>query len=387
MAGKKWTEKELDIIRNNYEELGEEEFKGLLPNRTYKSIECKASKLGLNKPSNAWSSEEVAILQKYYPISSPLDIAKRLPDRSSQSITHMANKLGIYRENYRWTEEEDNILRENYSNKTVSQLIDMFVGRTGNSIKLRARKLGLWQDKSLVWRKYSYNYSFFSEPDITNSYYAGLLAADGSISEQNKTIRISLKDNDAYILERFSEDIEFTGSVKYFVDYPGENSVIANKTKSTDTALLCLSGAGKTIEDLKVNFNIVPNKTLILEPPSSLSFEHSLSYITGYIDGDGSIYIVDNKPKRGEPRYSLGVSLAGTFNVLTWVKHIFDGIESNKNRSNSQVLKQQGSNIWIYKVRSLRAYHILKRLQKVNTPTRLERKWDKIEEYERLVGI
>ena len=54
------------------------------------------------------------------------------------------------------------MLYEYYDKKTIKEIIIMLPNRTNNGINLRARKLGLWQYPSLPYRKYSYNYDFFS---------------------------------------------------------------------------------------------------------------------------------------------------------------------------------------------------------------------------------
>jgi hypothetical protein len=63
MAGKKWEEQELSIIKENYESKSQKDFMELLPSRSYRSIECMANRLGLSKPSRAWSEEELNILK------------------------------------------------------------------------------------------------------------------------------------------------------------------------------------------------------------------------------------------------------------------------------------------------------------------------------------
>jgi hypothetical protein len=387
MAGKKWEEQEISIIRESYELCGPKRLKELLPYRTYKSIECMANRLGLSKPDRAWSESELLLLKERYPVSTPREIQALLPQRTNQTITHMANKLGILREDYRWSDEEDAVLRKCYNNMVVKEIMKLLPNRTSDGIKLRARKLGLWQDASLPYRKCSYDYNFFSTPNITNSYYAGLVASDGSVSDKTNTLRISLKSDDAVILEQFRKDIKWTGALKDFLDFPGANSVIKNKNTATPTTLLCLSGAGQIMVDLETHYNIVPNKTLSLKPPTNLSLVNSYAFIIGLIDGDGSVHLNKHTPSKWGAECSLSISIAGTFEMMFWVKRLFDVIFSNEKRQNAEVTKQKGSNVWLYRVGGNRTYKILKELQKVPTPTCLARKWDKITEYEKLVGI
>ena len=55
MVGQRWDERELTILKENYESQTEENFIILLPDRSYKSLEHKANRRGLAKPSRAWS--------------------------------------------------------------------------------------------------------------------------------------------------------------------------------------------------------------------------------------------------------------------------------------------------------------------------------------------
>lgn len=69
----------------------------------------------------------------------------------------------------------------------------------------------------------------------------------------------------------------------------------------------------------------MPNKSLILQPPTSLPEKLIYHYIRGYFDGDGSIYArargfgIDGKKWKD----SYYVSFQGTMEVLNWLKSIF----------------------------------------------------------------
>lgn len=55
----KWTDEEIEIIKNNYESMSDEEMMNLLPNRTKISIECKRKKLGLIRSLKKYSFNDV----------------------------------------------------------------------------------------------------------------------------------------------------------------------------------------------------------------------------------------------------------------------------------------------------------------------------------------
>lgn len=58
----KWTNEELDIIKNYYKEDIDKVVK-MLPNRTYKAITTKAKRLGI-KSREFWSDEENKLMKK-----------------------------------------------------------------------------------------------------------------------------------------------------------------------------------------------------------------------------------------------------------------------------------------------------------------------------------
>lgn len=91
-GNKIWTIKELEILLEYYSKEDLESINKRLPNRTVASIKAKANKLGLSKCS--WSSEELDILIQFYPIEGP-DCAYRLPKRSRDAVKTRANNLNI----------------------------------------------------------------------------------------------------------------------------------------------------------------------------------------------------------------------------------------------------------------------------------------------------
>lgn len=65
----KWTEEELEILKNNYCELGLYKTTTLIPNHPMCSVVAKARKLGLSSEKRVqWTEEELEILRKYYPV-------------------------------------------------------------------------------------------------------------------------------------------------------------------------------------------------------------------------------------------------------------------------------------------------------------------------------
>jgi len=110
--------------------------------------------------------------------------------------------------------------------------------------------------------------------DEFSCYWAGFLASDGNVDSKNR-VRIMLNYDDTGHLEKFKEYIGSTHSISSNTDkYYRSSFEITSK-------LMC--------EHLKLNFNIVPNKTAILKFPHNLTGENLKAYVRGYFDGDGSI--------------------------------------------------------------------------------------------------
>lgn len=160
-----------------------------------------------------------------------------------------------------------------------------------------------------------YNQDFFSEKSLEACYYAGLIAADGSVSDSG-TISLCLKIEDKAHLEQFREKINGNPvrEIEQFLPSTG---------KYYGRADFCM-GSVKMTKDLDEIFNIKPRKSLTHEPPVGLSKEQNLAFIAGYIDGDGS-YTYSLGKKENRPI----LNILGTKSFLTWILHEF-GLNGNE---------------------------------------------------------
>ena len=156
-----------------------------------------------------------------------------------------------------------------------------------------------------VKRKYSVNDTFFKTPNLLNCYYAGFIAADGNINKERNLLSIGLSAKDENWLKTFQNDIEYNGKIRQVID--------RNKFKISSLAITsqCICN------DLFYNFNVTPRKSLTLQPPKLEEEELINSFICGYIDGDGTII----KYKNVHHYDTLSVSLIGTLEMCTWIKH------------------------------------------------------------------
>ena len=128
-------------------------------------------------------------------------------------------------------------------------------------------------------KKYSLNNDFFSDKSLRSIYYAGFIAADGNISSEYSQLTIAVSSKDKEFLSNLQHDINSTYSIHEGIQR-GEFPYCS----------ICYT-SDKICNDLKELYGIIPNKSLILNPPVNLSAKQKDCFIMGLIDGDGSIML------------------------------------------------------------------------------------------------
>lgn len=252
----------------------------------------------------------------------------------------------------RWTENENKFIKEHFGSLTYQEIGNL-IERTKSSVMNQARKLGL-TSKGLgknplsTRRKYKINDSIFNEINNTNAYLAGFIAADGCIS--GNKVRIGLQIGDIKYLQKIKDLFSYDGKIYLY------SSACSLEMTSEEIVM-----------DLKEKFNIVERKSLTLKPPILEERNHILSFIKGYIDGDGSIYYTNNRGYK-----YLTLSVIGTEAMCSFIKKEFEDIlvaETPK--------LQQRANVYHYRINGKQAEKVYKFLKhEVKTPA-LERKWKK----------
>ena len=141
-----WTEEEINILKENYFELGENIVE-LLPNRSWVSIKGKAVHIGLRTKAygNIWSEEEINLLRENF-LELGKNIVELFPDRNWDSIRRKALSLGIKRDDYKkvikWSSEEEEIIRKYYPIESA-KIVNRLPNRTLGSIRKKAESLGI----------------------------------------------------------------------------------------------------------------------------------------------------------------------------------------------------------------------------------------------------
>lgn len=254
----------------------------------------------------------------------------------------------------KWLQSEKKYIENNYHIKTYAEM-GAALSRSWKSIEQFCFRNKLQTGHKL----YTYDEEFFDSPNPKSAYWAGFLAADGCISLPKGLLSLELKGEDSYQVENFKSAVKYTGPAYY-------GSVKLNN-KLYQKTRLALNCAWPLIVQLQKHYNIGPRKSFSLQPPNLSKKELIKSYIVGYIDGDGSISLLDE-------RHPFRLRAVGTYYLLSWIKQKFDVYYPSEGRI-SRVY--QARNIYEYAIQGKRAEKILSDLSKLDVPF-LKRKWDKV---------
>ena len=152
----KWTDEELNILREYYPKGGVKLVKEKGVDRSSEAIKVRASQMGLNfrdgvidRLRSKWSKSELKILVDYYP-DEGLDVVSRLKNRSERAIQVKASQMGLKLHNElkkevtnMWTQEEVDLLYKYYESCGARHIKSLGVYRSVYAIVSKANKLGL----------------------------------------------------------------------------------------------------------------------------------------------------------------------------------------------------------------------------------------------------
>lgn len=160
-------------------------------------------------------------------------------------------------------------------------------------------------------RKYSANFDYFANIDSDEkAYWLGYMYADGFISHacnNNKKIGMALSIKDKDQLIKFQNALNSTYPLHIYNQTSGY--------KQGGKYCRMIISNDKMFDDL-VRQGVVEHKTNFLHAPSIDSKFYN-SFILGYFDGDGSIFLNNAK----SPFYSI--SIVGTDEILTFIHNQF----------------------------------------------------------------
>jgi DNA-binding CsgD family transcriptional regulator len=348
-----FTEIEKQFIKDNYQIMTAKEI-GVILARSASVVKQQSFRMGLKKRTSVDLTEEQReFIRTHYQSMTYEQMAKSLECKASTVASHVYRNCQI---KYPRINKKDILLIEKHKDNKNNKDLAKLLGLSASSVKHYFRRNNV--ERYLpAGTRYSVNKLFFRDLNALNCYWGGFLAADGCVVKDRPCISVTLQEKDRCLLERFKTDIGYTGPI---------NSR-QRKTKGIirSYATLKINGVPQWCEDLKAHFNVVPQKSHILEPPNLSGDVLIKAYICGIIDGDGSI----SRDKRGY----FYVSITGTEMLLSWIKNLFDAWYPSEKLANIRPYKRKKS--WEYRIKGRRAEAVLQDLSTLDIP-KLERKWN-----------
>jgi hypothetical protein len=123
-------------------------------------------------------------------------------------------------------------------------------------------------------QKYNHNRHFFETFTPESCYWAGMMLADGYVSQSKNLFGMHLQASDKPHLENFINCIGSNNELLY--------------DKNSDAYCMQIYGA-ECKKGLMVNFNVMPKKSKTATYPTDIPEAMQNHFIRGIIDGDGSI--------------------------------------------------------------------------------------------------
>ena len=263
-----------------------------------------------------------------------------------------------------WTSEEDLRLKELVeSGKFDFRNIGERMKRTASSCQSHSSILGF--HNPYIKRTYHHNKKFFNEPNLLNCYWAGFIAADGSVRWNGKCASIRIEICDIDHLKQLKDDVEFNGKI---IIKTRESRSVPTGTMSVN----CKCWA----DDLKNNFNVIEKKTKRLIPPNLNNNLLHLSFLLGYIDGDGCIFL-SNAKNDGKMNFSISIVSCSAI-ILESFRLLVDKYfgEYKLRRKISVIKRHSGSpNASVFFCGGMQALMIFDFLRAFPVP-KLDRKWN-----------
>jgi predicted metal-dependent hydrolase len=273
---------------------------------------------------------------------------------------------------FKWSQEDLEIVKNNYGKIQTHKIRDLLSKpRSNRGITVQARKMGVKRNLSLARRQYFCDFTYFDIPNIENSYWAGYIAADGNV-KYGKQLELGCAISDREIIDNFNICTKNESPVHI---KKAQKKKIIKKICNMQAQTRLHISSKEWIIALEKNWNIVSNKSLILQPPNITELNHKLAYIIGYLDGDGSASLRKLKRKTGT-KLDLKVGfVAGDPTILEWIRNTLK--ECLPHLIWKDKVNQEDTHKFTITWSSKKAIEIHKYLKEaVDIPFKLRRKWD-----------
>ena len=148
-----WKQWELDIIKNNYKNLSDQEIhQKFLPNRTKMAIARRRHDLKLHRGmqcNQVWTPEELELLYKHWRDYDQRELKQKFfPNKTVQQVRAAKMHRNLKKPPV-WTNEERGVLLEHGANYTQTELqIKFFPNKTLSQISGMRKHLGIKRKKN-----------------------------------------------------------------------------------------------------------------------------------------------------------------------------------------------------------------------------------------------
>lgn len=261
-----------------------------------------------------------------------------------------------------WSSEEDAIIRTLVKQGLqLKQMPPHLPKRTLRGISCHVYALGLKSGNPRI--KHSKNEMFWEMPNALNTYYAGLLAADGSVGGCRAILQWTCHKQDRWIMDRFVTDTKFTGHIVESLKKSPASDHMATHCR------IAISACQKWNADLARNFNVIPQKAYRLRPPNISTDFLRCCYLIGYTDGDGCIH----PGKNGMPQFQY---VSASLSIITWIREFVESHFPFKiKQKTTKVRSFADGNYHSYTTYGMTAVKLFEFLRQIDVP-RFPRKWD-----------
>lgn len=209
-----------------------------------------------------------------------------------------------------FTEEEINQMIQMYMEGETYKVIGQSLHTKAHTVSTLLKSMGYEKRKKNTLKNHEYlsasrknklDENFFKEINTeSKAYWLGFLYADGYVckrhdnkgNEKGGVLEVALQARDKYHIQNFLVDIKSTAQISNKEIELNNNKYLASR--------VCVFSI-KMVNDL-ISHGCIENKSLTLEPPTTIP-QHLLShFIRGYFDGDGCVAFY---PERSAYRYSV----------------------------------------------------------------------------------
>lgn len=186
-----------------------------------------------------------------------------------------------------WSDEEIGILKENYGKLRKTEWPLVLPNKNYGQLHNFAYKHGIKAGHIGMLRHIDVVDDFFLLPSTISAYWAGFIAADGSINGKLHQLIITLSVVDINHLYALRSLLAPSANIRIYPHNKARNTQWC-KYKINDYCRFQVTSK-QILIDLDRIYNITPSKTRTLVPPNLSDDNNIMAYMVGFIDGDGDI--------------------------------------------------------------------------------------------------